>query len=235
MDSTLVIKDLKALADPAKADLLQRYFKTGKGQYGEGDKFIGITVPTQRKVAHKYIGMSLNEIRKLLESDIHEHRFTALEILNFKYEKTDQKEKAKIAAFYLKNRICLNNWDLVDTSAPYILGDWLVQNDRSILYELIKSKNVWDRRIAIVSTFAFIKNNDFEDSLKLAKLSLTDKHDLMHKATGWMLRELGKKSGKALEGFLDENYKTMPRTMLRYAIERMPKEKRKHYLMIRSS
>jgi len=230
MKSTDITKELKTLADPTKAKLLQRYFKTGKGEYAEGDKFLGIMVPQQRSVAGKYQELSLVEISKLLSSNIHEYRFTALAILVLKYKKADQKEKDQIAKFYLNNRKNINNWDLVDTSAPYILGNWLIDNDRSILYKLVVSKNLWDRRIAIISTFSFIRKSDFKDSLRLAEILLDDKHDLIHKAVGWMLREVGKKSESTLCEFLDRNYKIMPRTMLRYAIEKFEEDKRKRYL-----
>lgn len=230
MSSSNVIKDLKSLSNPSKALLLQRYFKTGVGEYAEGDKFIGITVPLQRIVAKRYSTLVLGEVEKLLKSSIHEHRFTALEILNFQFEKADERGRDKIVKFYLRNKKYINNWDLVDTSASYILGSWLVDKDRSMLYKLASSKNLWDRRIAVISTQAFIKNNDFTDILKLARALMDDKHDLMHKAVGWMLREVGKKSVSTLEKFLNENGTKMPRTMLRYAIERFPESKRKEYL-----
>jgi len=225
-----VQKELNAIANPEKEKLLQRYFKTGAGGYAEGDKFLGVMVPLQRNIAKKYRDLNLDEIKKLLSSKIHEYRFTALKILVLRYGKALEKDKAKIVAFYLKNKKNINNWDLVDTSAPYILGNWLINNDRSVLYELVKSKNVWDKRIAVVSTAFFIRNNDFKDTLRLAKILLIDKHDLIHKATGWMLREVGKRSEITLEKFLGENCQVMPRTMLRYAIERLPKQKQKYYL-----
>ena len=233
MDASHIKHELKALADSGKAALLQRYFKIGKGEYSEGDKFLGVVVPTQRKVAKKFEALELNELQKLLESGIHECRFTALEILVMKYESASIREKARIAAFYLKHKKYVNNWDLVDTSAPYILGDWLIDKDRSILFRLVKSKSVWDRRIAILSTFAFIKHDDFSDSLKLAKILMIDDHDLIHKACGWMLREVGKRSPETLERFLDKNCTVMPRTMLRYAIERMGVGKRKIYMFLK--
>lgn len=228
---TNITKELATIANPEKAWFLQRYFKTGKGEYAEGDKFLGITVPLQRKAAKKYCSLGLEEIEKLLSSEVHEHRFTGLLILVSKYEKGEEKERRKIVAFYLKNRKRVNNWDLVDTSAPYILGDWLLDKDRSVLYKLAKAKTIWDRRIAIMSTYAFIKKDNFKDTLKLARTLLSDKHDLIHKAVGWMLREVGKKSKVTLKNFLDKQCKSMPRTTLRYAIERFPKEDQKHYLM----
>lgn len=236
MKSSHVQKDLKKLANPVRAKLSQRYFKTGPGQYGEGDMFIGLSVPEARAVAKKYQNIGLAEVAKLISSPIHECRFVALEILVFKYEKGNDADKKKVAAFYLKNRRYVNNWDLVDTSAPYILGQWLADKDnegRAILYKLAASKSLWDRRIAILATFAFIRDGDFRDTLRLAKLLLNDDHDLMHKAVGWMLREVGKKSESTLKKFLDDNCAVMPRTMLRYAIERFPKNEQKAYLLIR--
>ncbi len=230
MTATDLTTELNSLANPTKAAFLQGFFKTGKGQYAEGDKFLGITVPEQRKIARKYSSLELKELKQVISSPIHEHRLTALEILVMQYEKADEKDKGRIVSFYLQNRKHINNWDLVDLSAPYILGDWLVNNDRSILYGLVKSKDLWDRRIAVVSTYAFIRNNDYGDILRLAKLLMKDEHDLIHKAVGWMLREVGKRSEPVLEKFLDRNCKAMPRTMLRYAIERLPKDKRRKFL-----
>ncbi|MDD5152959.1 MAG: DNA alkylation repair protein [Candidatus Pacebacteria bacterium] len=230
MTASDVEKELRGIANREKAGLLGRYFKTGVGGYAEGDKFLGIMVPLQRNIAKKYSELPLGEIKKLLASDIHEFRFTALKILVLKYEKASEKDKARIVAFYLKNRKNINNWDLVDTSAPYILGGWLINNDRAVLYELVKSKNIWDRRIAIVSTAFLIRNNDFKDTLSLSKILLNDKHDLIHKAVGWMLREVGKRSEATLVKFLNENCAVMPRTMLRYSIEKFPKTKQKTYL-----
>jgi len=230
---TNVQSKLKKLADPERAKGSLRFFKTGKGQYGEGDRFLGITVPEARKVAKKFKDLPLLEVKKLLESKIHEHRFVALEILVFKYEASLETEKKKIVNFYLKNRKFVNNWDLVDTSSYPILGNWLLDKDREILYKLAKSKNLWDKRIAIVSTFEFIRSNQFEDTLKISEILLNDKHDLIHKASGWMLREVGKKSQPTLENFLKKHSKNMPRTMLRYAIEKFPEERRKGWLKAR--
>lgn len=230
MKSLDLQKELKKLGSLERAKSSLRFFKTGKGQYGEGDKFLGITVPEQRKVAKKFKDLPLTEVKKLLWSKIHEDRFVALEILVFKYKEGSETERKKIVNFYLKNRKQVNNWDLVDTSAYLILGNWLLDKDRSILYKLAKSKNIWDRRIAIVSTFEFIRNKQFEDTLKISETLLGDSHDLIHKASGWMLREVGKKSSPTLEKFLKKHAKIMPRTMLRYAIEKFPEEKRKEYL-----
>jgi len=223
-------KELKKLTNPEKAKFLLRYFKTGKGEYGEGDEFLGITVPEARKIAKKFKNLPFLEVKKLLESKIHEHRFVALEILVFKYRTASEKGKKKIVSFYLKNRKYVNNWDLVDTSAPYILGNWLLDKNPDILYKLAKSKSVWDRRIAVVSTLEFIRNKKFKDTLKIAEILLADEHDLIHKASGWMLREVGNKSRPILEGFLKKHLKKMPRTMLRYSIEKFPKEERELYL-----
>jgi 3-methyladenine DNA glycosylase AlkD len=287
-------KDLQKLANPIKAKNYARFFKTGKGEYGEGDKFLGVVVPQQRKVAVKYKDLELNDLQKLLSSNIHEYRLTALFILVSKYRK-NKKEKIKnedIVKFYLKNTKNINNWDLVDSSAHYILGDYLLStvchsresgnpqsrfanldsrfrgNDIYVLYKLAESKNLWERRIAIISTFAFIRGQNtpspvrggikggvsisgdcdantpssvlplnvggnhecFVPTLKISEILLNDKHDLIHKAVGWMLREVGKRDQKVEEEFLAKYYKQMPRTMLRYAIEKFTKGKREKYL-----
>ena len=236
-----VKKELNKLANPAKAKLLAGYFKTKKGEYGEGDIFLGLTVPLQRGIARRFKDLKLTEISKLLKSPIHEYRLTALEILVMQYEYA-QKNKdlvvcEKIVNFYLNNTKYINNWDLVDLSASYLLGDWLLNNktktkvNREILYKLVRSNNIWERRISIVSTFAFIRAGQFSDSLKLARILLRDEHDLMHKAVGWMLREVGKKNQAVLVSFLDEYAAQMPRTMLRYAIEKFPEATRKTYMV----
>jgi 3-methyladenine DNA glycosylase AlkD len=230
MKAEEVKKEIKKFADPERAKNAQRYFKTGKGQYGYGDVFLGLSVPLQRKIAKKFEGLPLSEIKKLISSKIHEHRFIALIILLSQYQKGTASDKKSIVNFYLKNKKYINNWDLVDTSAPRILGDWFLNKEKSFLYKMAKSKNIWDRRIAILSTFWFIKHNRFEDSIKLARILLSDKHDLIHKAVGWMLREMGKRSETELEAFLDKNYRLMPRTMLRYAIERLPEKKRLYFM-----
>jgi len=188
-------KDLQKLANPEKAKLLSRFFKTGKGQYGEGDIFLGITVPDQRKVSKEYPKLQLNEIHELLSSKIHEHRLTSLFVLISKFEKGNNKLKKEIFDFYLQNTKNINNWDLVDLSAPKISGAYMLDNpkEKKILYKLAKSNHLWEKRIAVLSTFAFIKNNDFDDAIKIAEMLLKDKHDLIYKAVGWMLREIGKK------------------------------------------
>ena len=223
-------RDLSQLSNPEKARILSRFFKTGKGQYGEGDIFLGIPVPEQRKVAKRYPDLPLNDLQELLSSKIHEHRLTALLILVLKYGKADKTGKDLIFSFYLKNTGNINNWDLVDLTAPRIVGDYLFNKDTSILFRLAKSNNLWERRIAILSTFNFIRNNDFDDALSISELLLHDKHDLIHKAVGWMLREIGKRDQEIEEQFLRKYHKQMPRTMLRYAIEKFNEKKRKLYL-----
>ena len=218
--------ELARMADPAKAQVLQRFFKTGKGQYGEGDVFIGVTVPLSRQVAMKYAGISLEDVKGMLYSKIHEERLVALMILV-------QKSKADlegVARFYIDNISQVNNWDLVDLSSPLILGAYLEMRDRSILYRLTASDKLWERRIAIIATQHFIRKGDFADTLKISEMLLGDTHDLMHKAVGWMLREVGKRDLAAEEGFLKRHLKKMPRTALRYAIERFPEEKRRAYM-----
>lgn len=222
--------ELKHAANPSKVKILQRFFKTGKGQYGAGDVFLGIMVPIQREIAKKYTDLSLNDIQKLLKSKIHEHRLTALIILVTKYKKSNEAEKKIIYEFYLRNARTINNWDLVDTSAPYIVGQYLLDKNKAVLYKLAKSNNLWEKRIAILSTQAFIRAGKFDDTLKIAKILLKDKHDLIHKAVGWMLREVGNRSMIAEEKFLQKHYKAMPRTALRYAIEKFPKQKQEFYL-----
>lgn len=223
-------KELRLLADPQKAKILARFFKTGKGEYGEGDKLLGIVVPTQRQVAKKYQDLSPKDLQALLNSPIHEKRLVSLLILLMQYKKGSDERKKELVDFYLKNTPSINNWDLVDLSCGYILGDYLLNKDRSILYKFAVSKNIWERRIAIITTFWFIRNNQFEDTFKIAKLLLKDSHDLIHKAVGWMLREVGKRDQEKEEEFLKKYYKIMPRTALRYAIEKFNAQKRKFYL-----
>lgn len=220
-------KELENLSDSKQAEILQSFFKTGEGQYGEGDVFLGIKVPVQRQVAKKY-DLNLEEIQELLNSEIHEHRFTGLIILQNKYRKA--KDKKKFFEFYMNNFDKINNWDLVDVTAPNIVGDFLLDKDKAILYEFANSEHLWKKRIAIVSTFGFIRQGEFQDTLKISEILLNDSHDLIHKAVGWMLREVGKKDLKILEDFLKKYYKQMPRTMLRYAIEKFEEGKRKRYL-----
>ncbi|MBU0466233.1 MAG: DNA alkylation repair protein [Nanoarchaeota archaeon] len=219
--------DLRKLSDPQKAKLLQGFFKTGKGQYGEGDIFLGVKVPESRAVAKKYHDLSFEDIKTLLQSKIHEERLTALLLLVHLYQKNPDK---KFVDFYLSNTKHINNWDLVDLTAHKIVGHYLENKPRDILYKLARSKILWERRISIISTFHFIRDRDFKDALALADILLNDEHDLMHKAVGWVLREIGKKDLKVEEGFLRKHYKKMPRTMLRYSIEKFPEDVRKKYL-----
>lgn len=222
---------LKKLGNREKVAVYQWFFKTSKGQYGEGDVFLGISVPDQRKVAREHWHLSLAEVAKLLASPIHECRLTALLILVEQYKRGDREIREKVAKFYLKHTKHVNNWDLVDLSASYILGAYLQDKDRAVLYTLAGSKNLWERRIAIVSTHAFIRAGEHADTFALAELLLADTHDLIHKATGWMLREVGKRvSTPELVAFLNTHKKHMPRTTLRYAIEHFPPEIRKDFL-----
>jgi len=221
---------LSAAADPERARNSAWFFKTGKGQYGEGDRFIGITVPVMRRLARRYKHLPLSQVAQLLKSPIHEHRFTALEILVAQYERADAATKQSIFDFYLRNTRFVNNWDLVDTSAPCILGEHLQSRTREILYKLSKSRNLWERRMAIVATMPLIRAGDLNDAFGIARVLLSDEHDLIHKAVGWMLRETGKRSPVGLLKFLERHYGAMPRTALRYAIERFPEDQRKQIL-----
>lgn len=228
-------KQTKQLHDPAKAKLLAGFFKTGKGQYGEGDTFYGITVPASRKIAKQYVSMSFEEVAQLLESKIHEERLIALLILVQQYTKADPDQKKAICTFYLRHTKHINNWDLVDLSAPRIVGmylhDYNAEKAKDILTKLAHSPNLWEKRIAMLSTLAFIVKGEAEPALTIADILLHEKHDLMHKAVGWMLREVGKRVSQDIEeDFLKTRYKTMPRTTLRYAIERFDEHHRKEYL-----
>lgn len=222
--------EIKKNANPQKAALLQRFFKTGPGEYGEGDIFLGIMVPVQRSIAKKYKDLPLKDIKALLHSDKHEERLIALLILVEQFKKGDEQLKEDIFTFYHLHRKRINNWDLVDLTAHIISGSYLMDKDKTILYKLAESENIWDRRIAVLSTFHFIKNNVFDDALGVAELLINDKHDLIQKAVGWMLREIGNRDINTEEGFLEKHYKNMPRTMLRYAIEKFPEKKRLAYL-----
>jgi len=230
MDLQSLQKELKELEDPQKAIFLQRFFKTGKGEYAHGDILYGIVVPTQRRIAAKYHTLPLDDICSLLTSKIHEERLIALFIIVHRFEKGDDNEKKQIYDLYLKSTNYINNWDLVDSSAAKIVGAYLLNKPRTILSTLAKSQLLWDRRIAIISTYYFIKNNQFEDTFKIAGILINDKHDLIQKAVGWMLREVGNRDNPAEEKFLEKYYKTMPRTALRYAIEKFPEKVRKVYL-----
>lgn len=224
--------DLKSLSNPAKAKLIAGFFKTGKGHYGEGDVFLGIQVPDTRAVAKRHIDLSLKDISTLLSSPVHEERLAALLILVEQHEKGSGAMKTKVFNFYVKNAGKVNNWDLVDLSAPKIVGEYLLsrENGMNVLLKLAKSDNLWEKRISVVATYAFIRQRRFEETFAVAKLLLNDKHDLIHKAVGWMLREVGKRDLAAEVAFLDKYCKVMPRTMLRYAIERFSPGKREYYL-----
>jgi 3-methyladenine DNA glycosylase AlkD len=224
-------EEVRSLANPQKAKILERFFKTGKGEYGEGDIFIGIQVPDSRKIVRKYADISIDDTLKLLASKIHEERLIALLILVEKTRSADEPEKEILFKKYLESTRYINNWDLVDLSADKIVGSYLFEKPKDILYSLAVSENLWERRIAIMATFDFIKKGFYVDTLKIVKILLNDKHDLIHKAAGWMLREIGKRcSQEVLEKFLLANYRKMPRTMLRYAIERLPETLRLQYL-----
>jgi len=226
-------KEIEEAKNPEQAKILQRFFKTGKGEYGEGDIFLGIKVPIQRKIAKGYTNLSFMDLQTLLNSKIHEERLIALIILTNKYQKSkkDFVKKRQIFEFYLKNTHNINNWDLVDLSAPNIVGDFSSTDGTEVIRFLAKSKNLWERRIAIVSTYAFIKKRIFGETLAIADMLLKDEHDLIHKAVGWMLREVGKQDMNVLRKFLNENINTIPRTTLRYSIEKMNKSERKGYLL----
>lgn len=229
-----ILKEILSHKEKDKAKILTRFFKTGKGEYGEGDKFLGITVPVSRKIAQKYGEINLLDVSKLIINEYHEVRLIAILILVHKYKKTNKEsEKENIVKFYLKNTKYINNWDLVDLSAHYILGDYLRNKNRNLLIKLSKSKYLWERRIAVISTFSFIYQNESKWTFRIINNLLKDDHDLIQKACGWMLREVGKRvSESELTKYLDEHHNEMPRTMLRYAIERLPEKTRKYYLYL---
>ena len=221
---------LRLLGDPEKARILQGFFKTGPGEYAEGDRFLGIKVPQVRLLLREYRGLTPTDALPLLASPIHEERLFALLALVRCFEKGDQSTREQIYTLYLANTGRINNWDLVDISAPQIVGGFLLERDRAPLDLLAQSASLWERRIAIMATFTFIRRNRFEETLRIARLLLHDREDLIHKAAGWMLREVGKREPAVEEGFLKEHCRVMPRTMLRYAIEKFPEEKRQMYL-----
>ena len=230
MTAQEISKILQRLADPHIAEHSQRFFKTGPGQYGEGDRFLGIRVPVLREQAKKFKDAPLGEVRRLLRSPYHEERLCALLLLVQKFSQGNPAHQKAVYELYLGNTRYINNWDLVDLSAYWIVGTWLTDKDRQPLYTLAHSKNLWERRIAIIATFHFIKNTQFADTLAIAALLLTDREDLMHKAAGWMLREVGKRDLSQEKEFLNAHYQQMPRTMLRYAIEKFPENERLKYL-----
>jgi len=230
MNHKIIHNDLLQLANEQIAEHSQRFFKTGKGEYGEGDIFLGIRVPLLRKLVKKYRGISITEVRKLLHSKFHEERLLAVLMLVQLFKSGDESVQKQVYDLYLENTEYINNWDIVDISASNIVGAHLYEKDKAPLYDLVQSKNLWERRIAIIATFYFIRQNEFDDTLKLAEILLNDKEDLIHKAVGWMLREVGKREIELEEEFLQEHYKIMPRTMLRYAIEKFTETSRKMYL-----
>ncbi|MCU7905536.1 MAG: DNA alkylation repair protein [Candidatus Thiodiazotropha sp. (ex Epidulcina cf. delphinae)] len=230
MKAVQLSKILHGLADPSIASHSQRFFKTGKGEYGEGDRFLGIRVPILRQQAKRHQEMPLAEIRRLLKSRFHEERLCALLLLVRKFARGDEKERRAIYQLYMDSTRYINNWDLVDSSAYHIVGVYLADKERHPLYELAVASNLWERRIAIMSTLHFIKNHQFGDTLKLSRQLLDDNQDLIHKSVGWMLREIGNRDRSVTQDFLNKHYKRMPRTMLRYAIEKFPETLRKEYL-----
>jgi 3-methyladenine DNA glycosylase AlkD len=227
---TAARKRLRQYANRGRASFLLRFFKTGPGEYAEGDRFLGIRVPNARRVAGEFRSLPLEDLRELLRSKWHEERFLALVILTQRYPRASGPERDAIYRLYLESTARINNWDLVDVSAAQIVGAHLIDRSRAPLHRLAKSRSVWERRIAIIATQQFIRRGEFEDTLAIVKSLLSDPHDLIHKAAGWMLREVGKRDRAVLERFLDRNAARMPRTMLRYAIERFPPALRKKYL-----
>ena len=230
MDVRIIQSKLRELANKKNVEVAQRFFKTGPGEYGEGDKFLGVRVPVLRELAKEYQTITVEEAEHLLKSPIHEERLLALFILIRIYSKGDEAVKKGIYEFYLNNTKFINNWDLVDASAEHIVGNFLLNKGKNPIYGLAKSENLWERRISIMSTFCFIKHGQYSETLKISKILLYDKEDLIYKAVGWMLREVGKRNPPSEDEFLKEHYKEMPRTMLRYAVERFPESKRQRYL-----
>ena len=222
--------ELKKLSNEKDAEFLQRFFKTAEGQYGHGDRFRGIRVPVSRQVVKKHSDADLDTAIELLGSDFHEDRLVALLIMVEMYNKGDERLRERVYKAYLSKTDRINNWDLVDSSAPYIVGRHLMERDRKPLYRLAVSKSLWERRIAVLSTFYFIKYKQFDDAFAIAEKLLADKEDLMHKAVGWMIREVANRDGDAARKFLRRHYTKMPRTMLRYAIEKFPEAERQSYL-----
>lgn len=236
MSAREVQKALRQKADPKKAKVLRSFFKTGPGQYGEGDIFLGVTTVQTRQIAAEFSDLGFSEIQKLLKSSVHEHRVVAVRILVARYKKSDVRKQKQVFDFYIRNLARINNWDLVDLSAHSIVGPHLGKNKTSFLLGLAKSKDLWARRVGIVATLHYIRQGNVNEVFTVSEALLNDTQDLIHKATGWMLRETGKycKAG-LLESFLDKHATKMPRTMLRYAIERFPEKKRKTYLLIKKS
>jgi 3-methyladenine DNA glycosylase AlkD len=225
-----ISKRLRQLGSKQQAAISRKFFKTGPGDYGEGDIFIGVRVPVLRKLVKDYVDLPVEEINTLLRSSIHEERLLALLLMVRQAAGGNDALSKSIYTLYLRSTRFVNNWDLVDTSAEHIVGAYLSDKSRSVLYRLAESDNLWERRIAIMSTFHYVKRHDFSDTLKISEMLLSDRHDLIHKAVGWMLRETGKRDLKTEENFLKAHYHKMPRTMLRYAIEKFPESKRQRYL-----
>jgi 3-methyladenine DNA glycosylase AlkD len=221
---------LRTLADPARVPVLQRFFKTGKGEYAEGDRFIGIQVPQLRQLCRECRGATIRDAAPLLRSGIHEERLFALLLLVDAFQRGEEADRRAIYAFYLANTRFINNWDLVDASAEHIVGGWLKDRSRAPLTKLARSQSLWERRIAIVATLSFIRAGDVDETFRIVDLLMDDRHDLIHKAAGWMLREAGKRDGAALRRYLASRHGRMPRTMLRYAIERFPEQERRRYV-----
>lgn len=230
MKANAVQKSLRQQADPEKAQIYKRFFKTGPGEYGEGDVFIGVVVPKIRKVVKEFKDLPHTEILKLLKSKVHEDRMMALLVWVYQFQKGDEKTQTRIFKAYLQNVKYINNWDLVDVTVAHIVGAYLYERDKSILTQLSKSKDLWERRISIVATHYFIRQNLFKPTLQISKNLLKDEHDLIHKAVGWMLREVGKRDKSSLVQFLNQHVDSMPRTMLRYAIEKFSEKQRQEYL-----
>tara|TARA_R110002096_G_scaffold420640_3_gene625792 strand:+ start:6533 stop:7231 length:699 start_codon:yes stop_codon:yes gene_type:complete len=231
MTAQLALAELQQFADPVKAEHSKRFFKSGKGEYGEGEVFLGINVPNQRIIAKKYSQIPLPEIEILLQNKYHEARLTAVMLLVYRIQKSTDLELDEVVQLYLKNLEFVNNWDLVDSSCHQILGRFLEHKERDLLYDLATSDNLWERRIAMITCFYFIRKKDFDDALAIAEILLNDNHDLIHKAVGWMIREIGNRDLKVETQFLDLHFKKMPRTMLRYAIEKFEEPLRLHYLL----
>jgi 3-methyladenine DNA glycosylase AlkD len=234
MSAKAVQKEIRALGSKERAKDYSWFFKTGPGQYGEGDRFLGVSMPDIRKVVKGFRELSFSDIKTLLKSTWHEERMAGLLILVLQYQKTnDAQEKQDIFDFYLANRVAINNWDLVDVTTPHIVGTHLLsrpKKERSFLYDFARSENMWERRIAMLATFPFIRERKFTDALAIAEILLGDTEDLLHKAVGWMLREIGKQDEEALKQFLEKHVHHMPRTTLRYAIEKFPEKERKMWL-----
>ena len=221
---------LRVHADPARVPVLQRFFKTGPGEYAEGDVFLGVTVPRVRQVCRACGDATLDEMLTLLRSPVHEERLLALLLMVDAFKRTDDRQKKRIYDAYLASTAFINNWDLVDSSAPHIVGAWLADRSRRPLTALARSSSLWERRIAILATHWFIRRGETEETFRIADMLLEDEHDLIHKAVGWMLREAGKRDAAAERAYLRTRYRRMPRTMLRYAVERFPEEERRRYL-----